>query len=122
MTTELFDIYGRPVQGRVLDSDHETGTTTDDYADALDWDARYLRDKSILLKNTDGANGLKYKLLVQMYYGGADHEEVAETTLAPGEEASFQYLKPYARMKLQVKAASAGSQATYQVDYIGYGV
>ena len=122
MSEELFDSEGRPVQGRVLSTSQETGNTTNDYVSVLDWDTRFLRDKSILLKNTHGSNGLKYKLLTQFYYGGVDHEEVAEQTLAFGDEVTFQYLKPYARMKLQVKAAVAESQASYQVDYIGYGV
>jgi hypothetical protein len=122
MSEELFDSQGRPIPGRPLSTGQETGNTTNAYVTALDWDTRFLRDKSMLLKNTHGSNDLKYKLLVLFYYGGADHEEVAEHSLAFGEDVTFQYLKPYARIKLQLKAAVADSQASYQVDYIGYGV
>lgn len=103
-------------------SDIKKGTTTDSYVDALDWDCRAGRDKSMLLKNTHGSNGLKYKLLGAMAYSGQTVELVPETTLAAGETAKFQYVKACARLKLQVKAAVASSQATYQVDYISLGI
>ena len=122
MSEELFDEKGRPIPGRPLGTGQETGVTTNAYASALDWDTRFLRDKSILLKNTDAANGLKYKLLTQFYYGGEDYEEVAERILALGTTVTFQYTKPYARLKLQVVAEVADSQADYLVEYIGYGV
>lgn len=122
MSEELFDEKGRPIPGRPVGTGQETGETTNDYVSALDWDTRFLRDKSILLKNTDDANGLKYKLLTQFYYGGEDYEEVSERTLALGDTVTFQYLKPYACVKLQVKAEVADSQADYLVEYIGYGV
>lgn len=122
MSKDLFDSQGRPIPGRPLFTGQETGETTNDYVSALDWDTRFLRDKSILLKNTDNANGLNYKLLTQFYHGGEDYEELSERTLALGDSVTFQYTKPYACMKLQVKAAAADSQADYLVEYIGYGV
>ena len=122
MVEELFDEKGRPIPGRPIGTGQESGDTTNAYVSVLDWDTRFLRDKSILLKNTDAANGLKYKLLTQFYYGGEDYEEVAERVLALGDTVTFQYTKPYARIKLQVKAEVADSQASYLAEYIGYGV
>ncbi len=103
--------------------DRLLGTTTNDYVSALDLDARGMRSKTIILKNTDGSNSLKYKLLVSvMYSHGEQAEEVAEATLATGAVAKFRYVGAYARMILQVKAASAGNQATYSADYTMSGI
>lgn len=95
------------------------GSTTAVYVDVLDWETKHVSLKRILLKNTDSTNGLKYKLLCYMYPSGDSYEEVAEKTLAKGETAKFTYTKPFARMILQVKDASGGSHADYQIDYIG---
>ncbi len=97
-----------------------TGTTTDVYTTPLDWDVAGITDKMIRLKNTDATNSLKYQLLSKVSYDtGMEKTEVAETTLAPGEIADFAAYKALGRMKVQVKAAAAGSQATFQIDYGG---
>ncbi len=106
-----------------------TGTTTNAYADAMDWITQTLSRKSILLKNTHGANGLHYKLLTQMTLviskdtqDPVQDEKVAETVLAAGDVAEFLYNRSYARMILQVKAEVAGLQATYRIDRLGEGI
>lgn len=43
-----------------------SGTTTNDYVDAMDWITQTMSRKSILLENTHALNGLKYKLLMQI--------------------------------------------------------
>lgn len=102
------------------ETDYATGTTTDSYADALDWLCKEYGNKTIVLKNTHSSNSLKYKVLVRAEYtNGQDAEEVSETTVTAGNLARIALNNAYARIKLQVKAASAGSQATYQVDWIG---
>lgn len=99
--------------------DSLSGTTTNSYADALDWNSEGFQNKTLILKNTHGSNSLHYKVLVRCEYDGNDAEEVAETTLAAGGLARIALNNVYARVKLQVKAATADSQATYQLDYIG---
>jgi len=102
------------------ESDHISGTTTDNYADALDWDTRGLGWKTIVIKNTHSANSMLYKILIRCEYdNGNDLEEVTETTLAAGDDARNALNNSYARVKVQVKAATAGSQATFDIDYIG---
>jgi len=100
--------------------DSKTGITTDAYADALNWICKPFGDKTIILKNTHGLNSLHYKLLVRAKEDGQDAEEIAETTLAAGNLVRISRADIFSRMKLQVKAATAGAQATYQVDYIGH--
>jgi len=105
------------------------GTTTNDYVTAMDWDTQTIFRKSILLKNTHGANGLNYKLLTQMSLAiSADtqdpvqDEKVSEEILDAGDVAEFLYNRSYARMILQVKAEVADSQATYRIDRLGEGI
>jgi len=106
-----------------------SGTTTNAYADAMDWVTQSISRKSILLKNTHALNGLNYKLLTQMTLAiskdtqePVQDEKVAEETLAAGEVAEFLYNRSYARMILQVKAEVAGFQATYRIDRLGEGI
>lgn len=96
-----------------------TGTTTNAYADAVDWGVAGIREKTIVLANT-GANGLHYKVLVRAVWAGQVYEEVAETTLAAGARARVALNNAYARIVVQVKAAVAGSQTSYQIDFIGH--
>ena len=105
------------------------GTTTNAYADAMDWITQTISRKSILLKNTHALNGLNYKLLTQMSLAisvdtqdPVQDEKVSEETLAAGEVAEFLYTRAYARMILQVKAEVADSQATYRIDRLGEGI
>lgn len=97
-----------------------TGTVTAAYVSALDWDTAGLKKKTIHLFNTHATLTLKYKLLAT-YNGdqtsGKEDELVAETTLAAGADARFQYDKAYASLILQVIDGSG--HATYEVNYIG---
>ena len=95
----------------------KTGTTTNSYADALDWDTRNIHDKTIMLKNT-GSNALDYKLLSYAIITGIDFEETAGS-LEAGGIAKFALSNPYARIKLQVKSTVADSHTTYEIDYRG---
>jgi len=102
-----------------IDNGSTTGTTTASYADALGWNTRELSHKTILLKNTDTAQSLEYKLLGYTAEGGIAKELVAETTLAHGDIAEFHYEKQWHRLVLQLVDGSG--HATYQVDYEGQG-
>lgn len=94
-------------------------TTTNNYADALNWFCAGYGNKTIVLKNTHGSNSLYYRVLVRAHPDGQDAEEVAQTVLAAGNLARIALNNAYARVVLQVRAAVPGSQATYQVDWIG---
>ena len=100
-------------------TDSDTGTTTNDYANALDWPCTGLTSKAIHLKNTDAANALKYKVLTYAHASGLSYEEVVETTLAIGDIAQIVLLYPYATVKVQVKSSVTNDHATYQLDYNG---
>jgi len=96
-----------------------TGTTTDSYADALSWNCEGFDNKTIMLKNTDAANSLDYKVLTYAYPGGVEYVEVSETTLSPGDVAKVVLNYAYGAVSVQVKSTTGGESASYQVDYIG---
>jgi hypothetical protein len=102
-----------------IDKGSLTGTTGPAYAGALDWKTEELREKTIVLKNTHGANSLKYKLVVYACAGGIAGEEIGESSLAAGETAKMLLLHQWDRVVLQV--INGSGQATYQADYIGQG-
>jgi hypothetical protein len=100
-------------------SNSTTGTTVNAYADALDWPCLGFSNKTVHLKNTDGANALKYKLLSYAYKDGNVHEEVAETILVAGAVAQLTLTKALAQVKIQVKSSVGAAHATFQVDFTG---
>ncbi len=102
-----------------IDKGSSTGTTTASYADALDWKAAELGQKTILLKNTHVSVSLKYKLSGYAAEGGIAKELVAETTLLAGEMAEFHYDRQWHRLVLQVIDGSGS--ASYQLDHEGQG-
>lgn len=116
--TASFAIIGKSEEVSKSLKNYVTGTTTDSYVDALDWACEGWQRKTIILKNTDGANSLDYKVLVYAYPSGNSYEEVSETLLSAGSTAKIVLNDTYAEVKVQVKAASAGNQATYRLDYV----
>lgn len=109
------EIYPKEQPG--TEENSVTGTTTDSFTDALDWDTRYEDKKSIIIANTDSANDLDYRVLVRAYYAGIDHTEHSGTIAAGGTER-VALNDVLARVIVQVKANVAGNQASYQIDYI----
>ena len=97
----------------------DTGTTTNAWVNALDWDTREMSDKTILLTNTDAVNSLDYRVYTRAYYTGQDFLEVAATTLAPGAQARVVLNNEYARVIVQVIDTAAPNHAAYQIDRIG---
>jgi len=112
-----YTIRGVEPAGYVEDSD--TGTTTNAWADALDWDTREMSDKTILLTNTDAVNSLNYRVYTRAYYTGQDFPEVAAATLAPAAQARIALNNQYARVIVQVIDTAPPAHATYQIDWIG---
>jgi hypothetical protein len=100
-------------------ADFATGTTANAYAAALTWKCVGYHRKTIILKNTHGANQLKFKVLVFDYPGGNEYELVAETALDAADLSKLVFNDAYARIVLQVKSSIADTHATYQVDYTG---
>lgn len=101
------------------DSGSSDGSTTSDYANALDWKCDILTRKNILLKNTHATNDLKYQVLTYGFAGGLSYTEVAETTLSAGDTAQIILNYAYAQVIVQVKDDTSGSVATYTIDYTG---
>lgn len=94
-------------------------TTYDDYIDALDLDLRGLGNTTIIIKNTHASNSLMYKVLVRVEYDGIDYTEIPETTLAAGADPNREIIqRAYARARLQIKSATAGTPASWQADAI----
>ena len=91
--------------------------------DALDVDTRGMKSFSAVVKNTDGANSLNWRLRARPsnYSAGAD-EEIPECpgseTLGVGEKGLAELLKAYSRIKIQVQDTVAASAATYTIDYL----
>ena len=112
---EMNIIHRRPVAF----SNTLTSTTVNAYADALDWPCLGFPAKTIHLKNTDGANALKYKVLTYAHAGGLPYEELAEVVLAVGDTKQIILEHAYAAVKVQVKSSVGDSHATYQLDYNG---
>lgn len=103
--------------------DTASGATVNAYADALDIDTRGTKSFSAVVKNTDGANSLDWRLRARPsnYSAGADEEIPecpGEETLAAGEKGLVELIKSYSRIKIQVKSTLAGTPADYTIDYL----
>jgi len=91
--------------------------------DALDVDTRGMKSFSAVVKNTDGASSLNWRLRARPsnYSAGAD-EEIPECpgseTLAAGEKGLAELIKSYSRIKIQVQDTVAMSAADYTIDYL----
>ena len=96
-----------------------TGTTTNDYVDALVFPAWGSANKTIQLKNTSGTNALKYRVLSRIADGGFETEEVGETSLGTGAIFTAQYNNAFYSLRVEVKSSSAGNHATYEINHIG---
>ena len=102
-----------------IDKGSRSGVTTAAFQGALDWNVEELREKTILLQNTDAQFALQYRLLAYAAAGGIGSEEVAATLLLPGQIAKMQLRQQWSRLRLEVPDGSG--TAAYRVDYIGQG-
>lgn len=100
-------------------SDKLEGATADAYANALSWPCLGIAKKTLMLKNTDSANALKYKVLTYANKDGVSYEEVAETEITHGNSAQVILEYAYALVKVQVKSSVGLASADYELDYIG---
>jgi len=104
-----------------VDKGNLSGVTTDTYTDALAWQVSEIGKKTMLLQNIHAGNSLQYRLYGYLADGEIADDLVPETTLSPGSTAEFHYDRQWGKLVLQVKAAVAGSQATYSIEYEGQG-
>lgn len=100
-------------------SDKIEGSTADDYASALSWACLGIAKKTLMLKNTDSANALKYKVLTYANKDGVAYEEVAETEITHGNSAQIILEYAYALVVVQVKSSVGAASADYELDYMG---
>jgi len=104
-----------------VDRGSQIGITTENYTEALSWSVSELGKKTILLKNTDAANSLRYHLDGYVSFGGIAKELVPVNMLAQGEIAEFHFEHQWSKLILLVKTAVNGSPANYRIDYEGQG-
>jgi hypothetical protein len=102
-----------------IDSGSESGVTSAVYSHFLDWYCSELGKKTILLKNSDSSNSLKYKLLGRAAKSGIAKELVGETELLAGGIAEFHYDEQWHQLIVQVIDGSG--HANCEVDYEGQG-
>lgn len=100
-------------------SDKIEGATTNDYVSALSWACLGIAKKTLMLKNTDSTNALKYKVLTYANKDGVSYEEVAETEITHGNSAQIILEYAYALVVVQVKSSVGAASADYELDYIG---
>ena len=100
-------------------SNEVTDATINAYVTALSWYCLGFGRKTITIENTDAANSLKYRMFCYAHKDGIDHEEVAETILAIGDNDKITLENPWAVVILQVKYAALDSPADYAIDYNG---
>jgi len=106
---------------RMIDTDSLTGTTTDAYADALDWLTRGMGKKTIILANTDLTNSLTFTVLSLAVSGGNEAQVIGPAAVAAGDNALILLEYEYEQVIVQVKSTVAGNAATWQLDYSGSG-
>lgn len=100
------------------EEDTDTGATTAAWADALDWDARQLSEKTIILTNTDAVNSLDYRVYTRAYYTGQNFQEVTGTLVA-GANTRIALVAAHSRVIVQVVDTAPPAHADFQIDTIG---
>lgn len=101
-----------------------TGTTANAYANALEWDCSSFDKNTIIVKNSDGANALKMKVLALADASGTEFplelsSGITERVLAAGELQLVKLKYAYTMIKVAVKSNVTNVHATYQVDCTG---
>lgn len=95
-----------------------TGTTAAGYVAAVALDNRGVKSCKLVIKNTDAAQTLYYKVTVKHadYAAGTDDDFVSETSLAATSEAVVSLVEGYSKVTVSVKDNSG--HATYEVEYL----
>ena len=109
-------------------TDSATGTSVNAYATILEWSCLGIGKKTIIVKNTGGANTLTIKAFVRAYPNGIDYPEILyydeevgyyERDLLPSEMQRLRFNNAYSELVVQAKSKVEGAATTYQVDYTG---
>ena len=100
-------------------SDKLEGATINAYVSTLSWACLGIAKKTLMLKNTDSTNALKYKVSTYANDDGVAYEEVAETEITHGNSAQIILEYAYALVVVQVKSSVGAASADYELDYMG---
>lgn len=102
-------------------SGSSSGTTVDAYVAGLSLDCLGYLSKRVLIKNTGGANSLKFKVISHYSEGGVDVTEKSETVLAFGASWASTTELEHACNDIEVDVAAnvGSSQTTYTIEYTG---
>ncbi len=97
-----------------------SGSTVNAYVTVVDLDVRGLEAITINIKNTDGANALKYQTLLRYanYASGTNVTDWQDIVVVAGDESPVLYEHGYARIIVQVASNVGGAHATYEVEYV----
>jgi hypothetical protein len=112
-----WNVIANPAKGAIKAITPVSGTTADGYAEVIDIDVRWISDTVLTIANTAAVNGLIYKVDVYNDYANGTAFKTFENTVVLSDSDQV-ILVRHARVKVSVKAASAGNQTTYQVDCI----
>lgn len=98
-------------------------TTTNAFADALIIDLQGIKEKSLQIKNTGGANGLSWQILGSLD-GGANYDVAvkASANVAFGAVEFYNSSVYCTHWKVQVKDQVGGSHTTASVKLAGIGL
>ena len=103
---------------KAKDIDSATGTSTDAGVSAKDWICGHLHYKTLVLKNTDGANSVDYTITVYADENGQGHSETTGTLALAGTQR-IALNNFYDRVVITMTSTVPGSHGTFQVDVIG---
>ena len=105
------------LEDEIMEKDADTGITTDDYVNAVDFHCSLFDTKTIMLKNTHASNPLKFRANGRI--GGTQLTLVSETELLPLVTTKIISKAPLGVILVDLKSSSAGNHATYSIDWTG---
>lgn len=102
----------------MVNSKKVTGKSINTYQTVMDINLKHRKSCTVLIKNTDAANDLKYKILA--YVGDTYVEWLPETTIVHGASTEENNIveTPYSKVLVQIKSAVSDTPATYIAEVI----
>lgn len=112
-----WNLIMNPCKKTIVSITPVTGTTTNDYVDAIEIDTRLLDETIITVANTASVNDLTYSVLVYNDYAtGIGHETISGVVAISDSDQVI--LRRHSKVKIQIKSSIGGNHTTYQVDII----
>ena len=95
-----------------------TGSTTDDWQEALRWACLNITHKTIIISNV-GSNAMDVEVYTLAH---PDSQEFLETsqTLNADDMLKLTFKDAYAQIVIKVKSNVSGSPTNYVIDYCGW--